>query len=492
MLKEWRWSLHGKKVGLAEPLELRLNSAMVLRIVDETDINVIFRGVPVSVGNEGLRVPTEINLTDHPTLVQRFVAESKHAGGGAALEQVHKFGWSLPRISASGRESWETAAAVRPELAPVVRDSDGMRDRVKGDAMKSSITRRMEETHAAVGRAQAGLASTAPAGAVDGATDREDAAGAAPSGSPSRPVTSGTTRGRGARKGAYKDVPSVYAHTTKWRRAKAPPRPCAEIRPKQLDRVVEDADRGELLFVCCVIKTLGRCKAAMAVFADICEAWRREAADAAEAARVDAEKRRKAEAAKAAQEAANAGAKGGKGGKGGKGAKGGKGGKGAKTAKEAPPEPEPVSTEAPEDDAGAAAAAAGGERRKSTVDPLEEDFGRPMRLLVCDCSGSDALSRRFNFSTYPIFFAFHSGKLVWASTAVKGRAATKETVLEQLDECREAALRRRYLPDDYKFTNSRQVSLMALNARHRARELPEDEQRSVVHARTAPVRIGGI
>lgn len=45
---------------------------------------------------------------------------------------------------------------MRPDLAPVIRGSRAVRERVRGQAMKSSITLRMEETHSSVGKATTG------------------------------------------------------------------------------------------------------------------------------------------------------------------------------------------------------------------------------------------------------------------------------------------------------------------------------------------------
>lgn len=155
--------------------------------------------------------------------------------------------------------------------------------------------------------------------------------------------------------------------------------------------------------------------------------------------------------------------------------------------------------------AAAAAAADAGEKEEETPEtapadedvkaygPLDEDFGKPYRLLVCNCTSSKMLSERFNFSTYPMFLAYYGGRLVFASTAVAGRGASRDNVQTQLDACLEDAGRGRFLPDDYRFTSSRQVSLMQLNASHRGHGGPAAQQsRSTKQGRNAPVRIGGI
>ena len=125
--KEWSWYLHGKKAGLKEPLELKMNNNMRFSCIDEHGMKVTVKmGGKTEVFNvakpkqEGLnfgemmmsrhktgklsRSMTDVLGDTVPTLRERQKAAALNPGV-VAVKNAQKYGWNLPRISASGRET---------------------------------------------------------------------------------------------------------------------------------------------------------------------------------------------------------------------------------------------------------------------------------------------------------------------------------------------------------------------------------------------------
>ena len=63
---------------------------------------------------------------------------------------------------------------------------------------------------------------------------------------------------------------------------------------------------------------------------------------------------------------------------------------------------------------------------------------------------------------YPVFLGFFAHRLVFASTALMNRAPSRETLLQQLAASMVDARRNRFLADDFKFANTRTMTLADL------------------------------
>ena len=144
--REWLWQTQLERLKFGrEPIEVRINNAMSLVCKSRNDIKVkyvLFVEMTFQVG-----LPSKKGLT-----ADTAKASSAHGPRGhhneTILEKTQRLNYSLPRLSASGRETVVVLKKPPKELkrgiGDIVATTDALMDRLKSDAMKSSITKRSE------------------------------------------------------------------------------------------------------------------------------------------------------------------------------------------------------------------------------------------------------------------------------------------------------------------------------------------------------------
>ena len=143
--REWMWQTQIARLKFGrEPIEVRINNAMTLTARSRTDITVkyvLFVERTFCVG-----LPSKKGAKPESPSPSGAAPRGHHEE--TALEKTQRLNYSLPRLSASGRE---TKAVLRQPheklkqgIGDIVATTDALVTRLKSDAMKSSITKRSE------------------------------------------------------------------------------------------------------------------------------------------------------------------------------------------------------------------------------------------------------------------------------------------------------------------------------------------------------------
>jgi hypothetical protein len=149
LLREWRWQTQLPRLRFgAEPIEVRLNNAMTLVCRSRTEITVTY----VLFVERALRVGLPSTKAQRPPPQAAGTppegAPRDHHRDETVLEKTQRLNYSLPRLSASGRETKAVLRAPQDELkrgiGDIVATTDALMVRLQSDAMKSSITKRSE------------------------------------------------------------------------------------------------------------------------------------------------------------------------------------------------------------------------------------------------------------------------------------------------------------------------------------------------------------
>jgi len=147
LLREWKWKTQLKRLQFGgEPIVARINNAMTLTLRSRTKVTIKYElfvekifhvGLPDTKGSQ--------NNTKHGD-------ESKQSHTGhkeeTIIEKTQRLNYSLPRLSASGRETKVVLQAKREDLkrgiGDIVTIADELQERLHSEHLKSSITKNKE------------------------------------------------------------------------------------------------------------------------------------------------------------------------------------------------------------------------------------------------------------------------------------------------------------------------------------------------------------
>lgn len=147
ILRTWKWRTQLKRLQFGqEPIEARINNALSIKCCSRTKVVVKYElfverdfqvGLPDSKGgnsSSGGKVETKV--------------PSGGSHNESILEKTQRLNYSLPRLSASGRETKAVLRAPQEELKRGIGDivgiTDELQERLESEALKSSITKNKE------------------------------------------------------------------------------------------------------------------------------------------------------------------------------------------------------------------------------------------------------------------------------------------------------------------------------------------------------------
>ena len=153
VLRKWLWKTQLKRLEFGKaPIEVRINNAMSLVCLSRTKVVVKYElfvemdfqvGLPVT---KGTGSSTTLALGDG-------TQQPKNHHDESILEKTQRLNYSLPRLSASGRETQAVLRAppekLKRGIGDIVSIADELQTRLQSDHLKSSITRNKERAEGA-------------------------------------------------------------------------------------------------------------------------------------------------------------------------------------------------------------------------------------------------------------------------------------------------------------------------------------------------------
>ena len=148
VLRKWLWKTQLKRLEFGKaPIEVRINNAMSLVCRSRTKVVVkyeLFVEMDFQVGlpnTKGTGSSTTLALGDG-------TQQPKNHHDESILEKTQRLNYSLPRLSASGRETQAVLRAppekLKRGIGDIVSIADELQTRLQSDHLKSSITRNKE------------------------------------------------------------------------------------------------------------------------------------------------------------------------------------------------------------------------------------------------------------------------------------------------------------------------------------------------------------
>jgi hypothetical protein len=417
--EEWDWDLHGKECGPPSgKLFFKINNFFMFSLSNmyDAEIEVKLTGLkhtfvlgkpPKSRTTlsdimqrkhaSGNMLATLTHMLDTPTLIQRQAAGAINPGV-EAVKNAQKYGWSLPRISASGRETKAFCETLQ---------LSGLSDTV---SMNNTMTAHLSTYRTLVGRN------------TDACTFQQ------------REALGYATMKAVPRSCPYRaEPPLIDGHRLECGASIPGPRkkiaPLEEMTLREILEHVSHAPVGQLIVVMFSTRHDEKCKVAEKMLAKHHCRFRKKAEKDYGSRLADMEA---AAAAKQAAEEADAADPD-------PGAAAAKG-----KAKGKPGKPDKGAAEAEEAARLAAEAEAEAEAEEMARGPKSETV-----MFLVDCAKSKAPQKHFDFVVCPMYFMYFNGGLVYASSTFNGYSTAESDFLVQLGLSRKTGDKNKFYPPNF-------------------------------------------